>query len=145
MVLHFDKDESYHRKSGAFIHPTFSSVLYLSDLGGPTLILPQTISSDGANLSSGHVGSAYASEVTANSLLVFPGHLRHGVVPDTRATDSWRTSLLLNWWVRRPSRPGCRTGPSHLGERIVETFSSHSPKKSELKIKSLQDLGYPAV
>lgn len=52
----------------------YSTVLYLTDCGGPTAVLGQTASSPLAR-------DAWLSWPQANSLLCFPGNLLHGVIP----------------------------------------------------------------
>lgn len=52
----------------------YSTVLYLTDTGGPTVILGQTVSSAPAQ-------DAWLSWPQANNLLCFPGTFLHGVIP----------------------------------------------------------------
>ena len=52
----------------------YSTVLYLSDCGGPTVVLRQTPSAALAQ-------EAWLCWPQANSLLCYPGDLLHGVIP----------------------------------------------------------------
>ena len=53
---------------------TYSTVLYLGDSGGPTVVLGQTPSAALAQ-------EAWLCWPQANSLLCYPGDLLHGVIP----------------------------------------------------------------
>lgn len=44
--LHWDKDEDLVDAQGINVHPQISTVTYLSDWGGPTLVLEKTTPSD---------------------------------------------------------------------------------------------------
>ena len=53
---------------------SYSTVLYLTDSGGPTVVLEQTVSSPLAQ-------AAWLSWPQGNNLLCYPGNLLHGVIP----------------------------------------------------------------
>ena len=53
---------------------SYSTVLYLTESGGPTLVLEQTVSSPLAQ-------AAWLSWPRGNNLLAYPGNLLHGVIP----------------------------------------------------------------
>ncbi|KAJ1625050.1 hypothetical protein T492DRAFT_1042679 [Pavlovales sp. CCMP2436] len=93
-------------------HPLVSSVLYLTDEGGPTAVFDQ-------HLESGECGTLARPAVPAqiiisapssNRLLLFDGRLLHGVLhrPNGPAAGLRRT-LLINWWEERP--PGVAGAP----------------------------------
>jgi len=97
--FHFDKDEHLFRRNGQLKTPLWSSVLYLTS-GGPTLICDGDPGALRSNEKS--PTSMAAAGGHRNQLLIFPGHLCHGVA----AIESVeiRLSLIVNWWPRRPTR-----------------------------------------
>lgn len=136
--LHWDKDECEALRGGEkMTHPALASILYLTDVGGPTLILPvstlrmnewreaavqDAIGADSNSAGGGvsRVGTAlsgevYASYPTANRWLTFQGDLLHGVVPSPSTMDLGtntahkhkRVTLLVNWWWAKPAGPCC--------------------------------------
>lgn len=115
-------------------HPALASILYLTDLGGPTLVLPVSTTATGEwrdaaardSLEGGcaHVeamlkGVAYASHPLRDRWVTFQGDLLHGVVPNpwpkegaeahvaggAAGGESKRVTLLVNWWWEKVS-PG---------------------------------------
>ena len=123
MPLHFDKDETLAKQSGVLRFPAYSSVLYLTDEGGPTLVV------DRQRVGEREVEIRYTSMPSANAFLVFPGHLLHGVLaePERVGTSDGasrrRISLLMNWWTTRPLFPACADLPvrtfTKVGQRRV--------------------------
>jgi hypothetical protein len=109
-------------------HPLVSSVLYLTDEGGPTAVFDQTLESAGST----HAGEeavasvpvpAAAAQVAVcaparNRLLLFDGRLLHAVLhrPGGRAAGLRRT-LLINWWAKQP--PGVEQIPRWLLQRCA--------------------------
>lgn len=144
MAFHFDKDESQFRLAGRMRHPTLSSVLYLTDAGGPTIILGQSVSADGRELIPPEVVDGVLSNPRRNSFLVFPGALRHGVVADGSARDgrpgALRGSLLLNWWSERPMAPGCGEPPAEALTPWAETAVDHLVQKAPITAVGIQRL-----
>ena len=65
---------------------SYSTVLYLTESGGPTVVLEQTVSSPLAQ-------AAWLSWPQGNSLLCYPGNLLHGVIPGLLCN-------LLGWPAR---------------------------------------------
>ncbi len=118
--FHFDRDLALKRKTGQSIHPLFSSVLYLNDFPfSPTVIVDQVLAPDGKTKIPEEPEFGKSIEAVANHYVVFPGNLRHGVVPDPetlkrdrkheqrRKSDELRLTLLVNYWHRRPLAPIC--------------------------------------
>lgn len=143
MHLHFDRDESLARSTGKMKHPPFSSVLYLDDAGGPTLVLDQTICVDGTSLSPTDPESCILSAPKRNSFLIFPGYLRHGVIANPRLIDGNippRRTLLLNWWNERPTGPSCAAPPQHLEQTHAPVLRNHRPRLVTLPILPAADL-----
>lgn len=111
---HFHYDTAL--ADGGLLRPAYSSVLYLSDEGGPTVVLDQA--ADGASgcwpevPQEGHVVMP-----RVNRWMVFPGELRHGMVPVDEGRDA-RYVILFNFWSsHRPGPPSCQ----------VPDFSSYEP------------------
>mmetsp|Transcript_29501 Transcript_29501/g.75754 ORF Transcript_29501/g.75754 Transcript_29501/m.75754 type:complete len:298 (+) Transcript_29501:422-1315(+) len=116
MHFHFDRDEFLWEHQRVMKHPTVSSVLYVTDAGGPTLVLDQRHDGDGG-LAPAAPLHGYVYEPDANSFATFSGDLLHGVLPSGRiqrrlpdadvADDrteedvregARRVTLLMNWW-----------------------------------------------
>ena len=73
--LHYDLEEQTMEVSGRILHPTVSSVAYLSDGGDPTIVLDETIDDPlGAS-------KAYCAHPECGAFLTFRGDLLHGVLP----------------------------------------------------------------
>jgi hypothetical protein len=85
--------------------PALSSVFYLDDFGGPTVVFGQT--EVAAGLSPRWPTRAVASFPHPNQLFVFRGDLFHGVLATTQPnpTERSRFTLLYNWWLDRPHGP----------------------------------------
>lgn len=127
--LHFDLREAALRQGLHHYHlqhPLVSSVLFLTESGGPTLVLDQD--PQGPLASRG-----WLVQPCPNQLLAFKGNLLHGVIPGrpnaSTADESShqqfsggkRITLIVAWWGpdmrAEPGAPGqgpCRTAPSCL-------------------------------
>jgi hypothetical protein len=90
--LHFDRDESIRN---TVVSPTMSSVLYLSDEGGPTLIL------DLAPEEPGPPSGGVRVWPRRGRYMTFPGRLAHGAKRGTPATSP-RIVFLVNFWAALP-------------------------------------------
>jgi len=101
---------------GGFHRPAYSSVLYLANEGGPTVVLDQA-----ADMHSPQwpqvPQEGYVVMPRINRWMVFPGELRHGMMPvdeDIRP----RFVILYNFWSsHQPSGPNCQ----------VPDLASYSP------------------
>ena len=90
--FHFDRDEGVRR---SIVSPDVSSILYLSDAGGPTVILdakPARVSAPNAGI---------AVYPRRGRFGLFPGTLLHGVLPG-RPSRWPRVTMLVNWWRSVP-------------------------------------------
>jgi len=133
LQMHFDRDEAI---ADRIVSPLMSSILYLSDAGGRTLIVDAT--PDGMVPPRHGVGvfpqrARYAT---------FPGTLFHGVQPG--AKSRWpRIAFFVNWWRSRPrtceeppaallrASPLLRGGPARPKQR-VRTSRAEAFRPSEL-------------
>lgn len=120
--------------------PSWSSVLYLGDIGGPTMVLDQ-VAADGCDVPS-VPPRAYLCTSAANRWLAFPGELKHGAVSfglKEPQPNQPRNVILYNYWKRglRPALPSC-------GEPTFEDYlpvSSTSPASRHLLApQSVEDL-----
>ncbi len=90
--FHFDRDEAIR---GSVVSPDLASILYLSNVGGPTLILEATPTRHAAP----RVGTAVHPRV--GRFVMFPGAFLHGVLPGR--PNRWpRVTMLVNWWRSVP-------------------------------------------
>jgi hypothetical protein len=118
--FHFDRDMTVRKKTGEFVHPLLASVFYLNAFpSSPTVILDQVPSPDGNSRIPPKPKIRESFEPVPNSYTVFPGNLRHGVIPDREeskrgisdgddpTSSELRLSLLVNYWDRRPLPPLC--------------------------------------
>lgn len=119
--LHFDRDLALKRKTGESIHPILSSVFYLNGFpNSPTVILDQVLGPDGKTKIPEKAEFGRSFDAVPNHYVVFPGNLRHGVIPNWNKpdgadnmdasndfSDDLRLTLLVNYWHRRPLPPIC--------------------------------------
>ena len=135
IALHWDKDETEAVRRKQFTHPALASVLYLSDAGGPTIILPVTAEP--------HQSSRPREwDVTAvfprkNRFLTFQGNLLHGVAPDPRPVDGNRLTLLVNWWMHKPEEPSCSRAELDMSETLVSSSSRGAPRPVDVEERCL--------
>lgn len=90
--FHFDRDEGIR---SSIVSPDLASILYLSDAGGPTVILDATPSRRSAP------SAGIAVDPRRGRFCWFPGTLLHGVLPGQ--PSRWpRVTMLVNWWRSVP-------------------------------------------
>ena len=75
--------------------PDLASILYLSDAGGPTVIL------DATPLRRSAPDAGIAVQPRRGRFGMFPGTLLHGVLPG-RPSRWPRVTMLVNWWRSVP-------------------------------------------
>ncbi len=90
--FHFDRDEGIRRR---VVSPDLATILYLSNAGGPTVILGATPSRATAP------SAGVAIHPRPGRFGMFPGALLHGVLPG-RPSRWPRVTLLVNWWRTEP-------------------------------------------
>jgi hypothetical protein len=127
--FHFDRDEAL---LDVLVTPEASSILYLSDTGGPTIVTDTRARAPAAPR------RAVAVSPHLGRYVVFPGDLYHGVLPGS--PSRWpRVVMLMNWWAhsvavvnetipRRMLANGCPTMRRFATQTIphstVETFDA---------------------
>jgi hypothetical protein len=90
--FHFDRDEGVR---SSIVSPGLASILYLSNAGGPTVILDSTPSRRSAP------SAGIAVYPRPGRFGMFPGTLLHGVLP--ARPGRWpRVTMLVNWWRSVP-------------------------------------------
>lgn len=98
--FHFDRDEGIR---STVVSPDLASILYLSDVGGPTVIV------DAAPARVAAPRTAIAVHPRQGRFGMFPGALLHGVLPGR--PGRWpRVTMLVNWWCAVP-RMECAPAP----------------------------------
>lgn len=105
--FHVDKDEAIASNQHYLAHPEYSSILYLSNTGGSTLIFDQ-YSPNGNGYEPVKPQEGDLSMPQRNKYVVFNGDLLHGVLPGpSQAQASKRVTFLVNYWDRKPDEPNC--------------------------------------
>ena len=144
--FHFDTDMGRHSlgssststnndssEKSIFRCPSLSSVLYLTESGGPTVVLGQrpTMSKWSGNL------ALLPEEATEcdimfprrNRYMLFRGDLLHGVLPCNEL--EMRTTLLVNWWCgKKPKDPACSVPTIELMESLTKAKKTKKTKKT---------------
>ena len=118
--FHYDTHPFLNEAHGN-LRPEFSSVLFLSDVGGPTVVLNQQAQGCGHRPPVPHNGSAVASRT--NRWFAFPGTLRHGAVALTNSAEEMhgggrRSVILYNFWPRNTPK---------TAECVQPNFSNYQP------------------
>jgi hypothetical protein len=111
--FHFDTDVGKHSSTNndALLRcPSLSSILYLTETGGPTVILaqrPQVSNWTGRLvLTPPEATECDIMYPRKNRYCLFRGDMLHGVLPSE--DNAMRTTLLVNWWTGdRPMSPAC--------------------------------------
>ncbi len=121
--FHFDRDEGIRR---SIVSPDLASILYLSNAGGPTVILDATPSRTAAPR------AGIAVHPRAGRFGMFPGTLLHGVLP--APPGRWpRVTMLVNWWrtVPRmesaPVQPDCTPASTRWRAGVVRATPPGAP------------------
>jgi hypothetical protein len=123
--FHVDKDEGVASEEQWMKMPVLSTVTYLTNEGGPTLVLDQ---------SSNRGGNKQTPELPTKGILVYPkknrhilfrGNLQHGVVGEfggKRATGvGRRITFLVNWWDKKPMSPYCMSISDQVAENHIKS------------------------
>ena len=113
--FHHDRDLALFERTGRLAHPAWSSVLYLTTpVGGRLAVTDQRLARRRGALVLDPVEPRRFETVRAesNRFVRFDGRLFHGVLDANDAVptrpvrglqgDFVRTSVVVNWWTRRP-------------------------------------------
>ena len=112
MHLHWDMDEERVRLRHQLRTPSVTVVIYLTDAGGPTLVLRQTPHSPRRG-----PRRCWCIWPHAGQACRFPGNYLHGVLGGDDSAAAPRHTLILNFWRRRPQ--GLHRLPAVLLPRVV--------------------------
>ena len=100
ITFHYDKDEALTSLKDIYIYPLKSTITYLTDVGGPTMIFNDE-----------NYNNGYLSFPKENKHVVFDGHLFHGVIGSLGTSKpskgQERITLLINYWNKKPEEPNC--------------------------------------
>lgn len=79
-------------------YPTIASIVYIDDIGGPTVVFNQTMTSSG--IYPYLPEEIWLSYPHKNKMMLFNGNLLHGVLNSISETngDKRRRTLLINYW-----------------------------------------------
>ena len=134
--FHVDKDEGIASEEQWMKMPVLSTVTYLTDVGGPTLVL---------NQSSTRGGNRQEPELPVNGVLVYPkknrhmlfrGNLQHGVIGEFGQHvegGGERITFLVNWWDKRPIAPYCMEVSNEVVETHIRSRRLLSGTRAETK------------
>jgi hypothetical protein len=107
--FHFDRDEGIRDR---IVSPEVASILYLSGVGGPTVVLDATPTRKAAPR------EGVAIDPRPGWFAMFPGERLHGVLP--RRAERWpRVTMLVNWWSEVPRMERAR---ALVGARRVKAW-----------------------
>jgi hypothetical protein len=104
MEWHCDCDRIVYARHKRYVRPQLSSVLYLGDAGGPTLIVDDVARDATARRPRTDLGAVGYLPVP-NRYGIFPGDRFHAVA--SRDDDRLRVTVAINWWTEKPSAPLC--------------------------------------
>ena len=125
--FHFDRDEAIR---DSIVSPDLASILYLSNAGGPTVVVDAIPSRRAAPT------AGIAIPPRPGRLGLFPGALLHGVLP--AAPSRWpRVTMLVNWWRSAPQMERASPirgssllpGPWRRGQERVARLESIDPAR----------------
>lgn len=103
--LHWDCDEMLGQTDATVECPLMSAIVYISDEGGPTLMIGRSPTDDlgehAAWRERGWLVWPHCGQIAA-----FPGNMLHGVLPlptqSATRTPTLRQTVLINLWAKRP-------------------------------------------
>jgi hypothetical protein len=146
-----NRDEGYWHDEGKLLHPLWSSIFYITDDGGPTMIVDQTISSDMMTLDPSPSKRGWRVPTHVNQLLMFNGQLLHGVLPgepeyvrignefvlveEPHIDKRSRITLMMNWWTHPLRDRTCVVPAAHdltpeFINRYGAPFTSTTPNST---------------
>ncbi|KAL1528411.1 hypothetical protein AB1Y20_009760 [Prymnesium parvum] len=150
--LHWDCDQERGRVSGELDCPLRSAIVYLTDDGGPTVLIdrtPESHASCEAAAAEPKQGGQRCWLVWphAGQIATFPGNMLHGVLPypfpgDHDPKMPLRQTVLLNLWMHRPmqlAKLPSMLAPRRRCSRKPHPVSGASTCKREVEVA---ELGY---
>lgn len=159
MSMHFDKDEGFFVRNQVLRHPKLSSVYYVNDKGGPTLVVDQWCTHDNKKLIPKEPLRGIATNPRNNQILFFPGDRLHGVLPAEpqfkrvggafvrdlahESVIGGRITLLMNWWIHPLEDPSCVSLEYSSSNYARYGYGSVSFVQSESTVANQQLLRQP--
>ncbi len=101
---HCDIDNLVLEQQRRRIHPLMNAILYFEALGGPTLVLDQTVDDAGRRVGVAERGVACLPR--PNRLAIFRGDRVHAVAA-REGDETIRVTLAMAWWENKPGAPHC--------------------------------------
>ncbi|CAE8613766.1 unnamed protein product, partial [Polarella glacialis] len=139
--LHWDKDEEMHASNKSYVHPIVSTVLFLTggEKDGGTIVINRT-SAAGSTPSA---NSYWLAQPEANSVLLFPGDLWHGVLPGNHSiksefTSEPRITLLVNFWGDSCDVAGANPCSFQMPDDRIPAMTNDNPTKSVNSNRAIQ-------
>lgn len=116
--------------------PTYGSIFYLTEIGGPTVIFPQRLSLANESDFESLMPRAHSTmhylliEPQRNSYAIFKGNLLHGVLRRDLDLPIKRQTFLVNFWKEHvPLEPACRVPQMKHGLlQTLATWIGSSPQ-----------------
>jgi len=125
--FHFDRDEGIR---SSIVSPGLASILYLSNAGGPTVIVDATPSRRSAP------NAGIAVYPRPGRYCMFPGTLLHGVLPGR--PGRWpRVTMLVNWWR---SVPRMERAPTHLDRTPASSRWRVGVERAKTPVAALESI-----
>jgi hypothetical protein len=108
--FHQDRDEALFHRTGASVHPAFSSILFLNRCRGGFLAVLDAPVNEANPAQAPDRFDADLVRPWPNRFVLFRGDATHGVldanneIPHGRlaAPSPLRLAIVMNWWPRRP-------------------------------------------
>ena len=137
--LHWDCDEMLGQTDEELVCPLMSAIVYISDEGGPTLMLGRS-PTDSLGDHTAWLERAWLVWPHAGQIAAFPGDMLHGVMPSVSPaatttplppqgpTSALRQTVLINLWAKRPQQ--LSEMPDSLAPRVAPPEESAAEKAS---------------
>ena len=147
-AISYCRDAGYESLDRCPFYPAVGTVLYLDEVGGPTVVLDQVMSACG--LSPPIPESITVVHPERNKMLLFRGDLLHGVLNSNAAAEK-RLTLLVNYWKGDIYAGGVGTyrsdeeGVLQLARLPRNAIGSHSvvyPSTFTSEYNFVDDIGY---
>lgn len=135
----FHTDRSGLMVDGSMVsaHPAMSTVLYLGDEGGATVVFDQGPGENGVGLRPACPRRLAVCPPMPNRLLAFKGDRYHGVLHGTSQGVEWvRRTVVLNWWTVVP--PVASPPPASF--QTTQELTTNGGALSSAPTRSLMEL-----
>jgi hypothetical protein len=119
--LHWDRDYEMEASAEILVHPHLSTVTYLTNVGGPTVVLGCVSPKESGELSDivGPIKEVFVSRPAPGKHISFDGRLLHGAPADA------------NVWPPSTSGAGTGDAPGPRVTFLVNVWLNHTPSSAE--------------